>query len=115
MRDGHEDFLVHDEIFLETGVDLNQKAIIAGEWKLIHVGREWSDDLREYELYHLGTDPGERENLIGSRPLAAAYFKKRLSGWAQAQEKLAEIGKEGVEKTLTEKEIQELKALGYIK
>ncbi|MFA9452907.1 MAG: sulfatase [Candidatus Aminicenantaceae bacterium] len=105
----------HSEIFLETGVDLNHKAVVAGHLKLIHIGREWSDDLREYELFDLEHDPGERVNLIGRNPIAATYLKGRLSGWAQAQEKLAAIGKEDIEKTLTEKEIQELKALGYIK
>jgi arylsulfatase A-like enzyme len=106
---------LHSEIFLETGVELNHKAVVAGHWKLIHIGKEWSDDLREYELFDLEQDPGERVNLNGRNPIAAAYLKRRLSGWAQAQEKLVDIGKEGIEKTLTEKEIQELKALGYIK
>ncbi len=106
---------LHSEIFLETGVDLNHKAIITGRWKIIHVGKNWSDDLREYELFDLEEDPGEQVNLIGRNPVAAEYLKKRLSGWALAQKKLVDIGKEGVEKTLTEKEIRELKALGYIK
>jgi len=106
---------LHSEIFLETGVDLNHKAVITGRWKIIHVGKNWSDDLREYELFDLEEDPGEQVNLIGRNPVAAEYLKKRLSGWALAQKKLVDIGKEGVEKTLTEKEIRELKALGYIK
>ncbi len=106
---------LHSEIFLETGVELNHKAVVAGQWKMIHIGREWNDDLRQYELFDLTADPGERVNLIGRSPIAASYLKRRLSGWAQAQEKLVDIGKEDIEKTLTEKEIQELKALGYIK
>jgi arylsulfatase A-like enzyme len=106
---------LHDEIFLETGVELNHKAVVAGHWKMIHIGREWSDDLRHFELFDLAEDPGERTNLIGRNAVAAAYLKRRLSGWALSQEKLADLGTEDIEKTLTEKEIQELKALGYIK
>ena len=86
-----------------------------GKWKLIHTGTEWTEDIREYELYALQSDPGERMNLFGRNPIAARYLKKRLFNWVKAQEKLATIGKEDIEKTLTEKEIEELRALGYIK
>ncbi len=106
---------IHQEIFLETGPDLSMKAIVDGTWKLIHTGKEWTDDIREYELYDLDADPEERTNLITRSPIAAHYLRSRLSNWVNVQEKLVNIGIEDIEKTLTPKEIEELKALGYIK
>jgi arylsulfatase A-like enzyme len=109
------DLPVHEEIFLETGYSLDKKAIVDGQWKLIHTGLKWTDEIREYELYNLETDPGEKTNLIGRNPILSRYLRNRLFGWSSAQEKLVNIGKEDIEKTLTPKEIEELKALGYIK
>jgi len=106
---------VHHEIFLETGPRLNKKAVVDGKWKLIHTGTEWTNDVREYELYALESDPGEQADLFGRNPIVAHYLKNRLFNWVNAQEKLVNIGKEDIEKTLTQKEIEELKALGYIK
>ncbi len=106
---------VHHEIFLETGFNLNIKAIVDGKWKMIHTGTKWTNDVREYELYALESDPGEQTNLFGRNPIVAHYLRNRLFNWVNAQEKLANIGKEDIEKTLTQKEIEELKALGYIK
>lgn len=105
----------HDEIFLETGPNLNMKAIVDGKWKLIHTGTDWTDDISEYELYALESDPGEKTDLYGRNPIVAHYLRSRLLNWTQAQEKLMNIGKEDIEKTLTQKEIEELRALGYIK
>jgi arylsulfatase A-like enzyme len=106
---------IHHEIFLETGPKLNKKAIVDGKWKLIHTGMEWTSELREYELYALESDPGEQTNLFGRNPIVSQYLRNRLFNWVNAQEKLVNIGKEDIEKTLTQKEIEELKALGYIK
>jgi len=106
---------VHQEIFMETGAILDKKAIVDGKWKLIHTGTEWTNDVREYELYALESDPGEQTDLFGRNPIVAHYLRNRLFNWVNAQEKLANIGKEDIEKTLTQKEIEELKALGYIK
>lgn len=105
----------HREIFLETANDLQKKAVVDGHWKLIHNGNDWTDDIREYELYNLRDDPGETMNLYGRNSVAGRYLAKRLRGWSMAQEKLFALGKEDIEKTLTQKEIDELKALGYIK
>jgi arylsulfatase A-like enzyme len=115
LLSGSTDSPVHHEIFLETGPKLNKKAIIDGKWKFIHTGTEWTNDIREYELYALESDPREQTNLIGRSPIIAHYLRIRLFNWVNAQEKLLNIGKEGIEKTLTQKEIEELKALGYIK
>jgi hypothetical protein len=104
----------HREIFVESGDELRKKAVIDSHWKLIHTGLVWREDLHDYELYNLKADPEERLNLYGHNPVAAQYLKRRLSGWALAQKKLFALGKEDIEKTLTQKEIEELKALGYI-
>jgi arylsulfatase A-like enzyme len=104
----------HREIFVESGNDLRKKAVIDGHWKLIHSGNEWRENLQDYELYNLKNDPNEKRNLYGHNHVAALYLKRRLSGWALAQKKLVALGKEDIEKTLTQKEIDELKALGYI-
>jgi arylsulfatase A-like enzyme len=106
---------IHQEIFLETGLNMNINAIVDGKWKLVHTGTEWTDEVREYELYALESDPGEQTNLFGRNPIVAHYLRSRLFNWVNAREKLANIGKEDIEKTLTQKEIEELKALGYIK
>jgi len=103
---------VHHEIFLETGPQLNKKAIVDGKWKLIHTGTKWTNDMREYELYALESDPGEQTDLFGRNPIVAYYLRNSLFNWVNAQEKLVNIGKEDIEKTLTQKEIEELKALG---
>jgi hypothetical protein len=99
---------------VESGDELRKKAVIDGHWKLIHTGLEWREDLHDYELFNLKTDPDEKLNLYGHNPVAAQYLKRRLNGWALAQKKLFALGKEDIEKTLTQKEIEELKALGYI-
>jgi arylsulfatase A-like enzyme len=104
----------HREIFVESGDELRKKAVIDGRWKLIHTGKVWREDLHDYELFDLEQDPEERLNLYGHNPVVAQYLKRRLNGWALAQKKLFALGKEDIEKTLTEKEIEELKALGYI-
>ena len=104
----------HDEIFVETGTTLQLNAIIHGHWKLIHDGNKWTDNLKEYELYNFKEDPLEKFNLFSRNPIASEYLKIRLKRWAESQGELSKLGKEGLSKALTEKDIEELKALGYI-
>ena len=104
----------HDEIFAETGYDLNLKAMTFGHWKLIHKAINWIDNPAEYELFNLKDDPYEKNDLFLRNPIASDYLKRRLKNWALSQEKLTKLVKGDVEKTLTKKEIEELKALGYI-
>jgi len=104
----------HGEIFVETGMELSLKAVIDGYWKLIRKTQKDSDDPEKYELYNLKDDPSERNDLIYRNSIASEYLKRRLKNWTLSQEKLEKLVKEDVEKTLTEKEIEELKALGYI-
>ncbi len=105
---------LHDEIFVETGYELILKAIIAGHWKLIHKAKKWSVNPNEYKLFNLRNDPHEKNDLFLRNPIASDYLKRRLKSWALSQEKLAKLVKGDVEKTLTDKDIEELKALGYI-
>ncbi len=53
-----------------------KKMVRHRDWKLIHDYRRST-----YELYDLRGDPGERRNLIGSRPREAAQMKAKLGGW----------------------------------
>jgi arylsulfatase A-like enzyme len=104
----------HDEIFTETGKELRLKAVIDGNWKLIRKTGIESDKPEKYELFNLKDDPSEKNNLFYRNPIASEYLKRRMQNWAQSQEKLAKLVKGDVEKILTKKEIEELKALGYI-
>lgn len=106
---------LHGEIFAETGINLRKKAIIDGHWKLIHDGEEWKDFPEEYELYNLEDDPGEKNNLFLRNPVVTEYYKRRLKEWAQTQKELSKLGTEALLKTLSEKDIEELRALGYIR
>lgn len=106
---------LHDAIFSETKQDLILKSMIDGKWKLIHLGKEWTISPKEYELYDLQSDPGEQKNLIYRNPVATHYLMNKFKRWVQGQSLLAHLSKEGLEKELTEKDIEELRALGYIR
>ncbi len=53
-----------------------KKMVRLGDWKLIHDYRRGTD-----ELYHLKEDPGEKTNLIGSRPRATKRLRAMLNRW----------------------------------
>ena len=50
--------------------------IMEGDWKLIY----YHEDGRE-ELYHLGRDVGEQQNLVESEPALARQMRNRLNTW----------------------------------
>lgn len=104
----------HNEIFIETGKELSLKAIIDGHWKLIRKTQIEPALPAKFELFNIKNDPLEKIDLFYRNPIASDYLKRRLENWAQSQENLAKLVKGDVEKILTEKEIEELKALGYI-
>lgn len=54
-------------------------AVRRGNWKLIH----WRETDR-MELYHLGADPGEREDLVRREPALAAALRGELDRWRAA-------------------------------
>jgi hypothetical protein len=66
-------------------------------------------------LYDLNKDPLEKENLVHINVIASQYLKKKLQSWALAQEKLKTLGREEVEKALTDEDVEEFRALGYIR
>jgi arylsulfatase A-like enzyme len=65
------------------------------------------------ELYDLARDPGEKRNLVSSRPVMAAFLGQRLERFREAQAALlARAGATAV--PLTEAEKEQLRALGYV-
>jgi len=65
------------------------------------------------ELYDLNTDPEEMNNIIAQRPDAAAALDARLEKWLNSFEPVQ--GDEKSEITDTEKLMNRLRALGYVK
>jgi arylsulfatase A-like enzyme len=106
---------LHEMMFFEACADLRKKALIKGRWKLIHTGRQWRDNPFEWELYDLVKDPKEKNDLVNVNIIASGYMKNILTLWAQAQDKLKTLGQEEVEKALTKEDIEEFRALGYIR
>ncbi|MGA0134669.1 MAG: sulfatase [Opitutales bacterium] len=51
-------------------------AIRSGDWRLVHFYEDGRDD-----LYDLGSDGGERNELSASRPEVAKALRARLDGW----------------------------------
>jgi hypothetical protein len=49
-----------------------------GDWKLL----EFLDDNR-LELYNLNNDPGEKNNLTGTRPEKTEELRKKLYDWRE--------------------------------
>ena len=45
-----------------------------GDWKLLYF-----KERQEYELYHVGKDPGETENLVAKEEAITADLKRELS------------------------------------
>ncbi len=84
----------------------NQRAAISGNWKLI---RDLQTDRRL--LFDLVADPGEQNDLYPERGAEHADLEARLDAWiaeaAKATPTTSEI-------ELTPKEIESLRALGYV-
>lgn len=85
------------------------RALVSANWKyaiILETGEE--------TLFDLGTDPGEKTNLIDELPEVAARMRELATHWdAKLAKRRAEI-EQGVEVTLSEDEIRRLKALGYL-
>ena len=65
------------------------------------------------ELYDLQADPDERRSLAAADPLGCAFYRQRLFAWILDERRgEAAVGK-GAE--LTAEQIENLKALGYLK
>lgn len=93
----------------------NFLALRDGAWKIILDARTHN---MTYELYHIPSDPDERNNLIESEPEVAERLKKELTAWIEGEfEGLDLIYKPGqlLNKEFDKKTIERLRSLGYIK
>jgi arylsulfatase A-like enzyme len=84
-----------------------KRALVLDGFKYIH---SWTDDLDWEELYDLEADPGELRDL-------AAIELERLAAMREALKKrlLEAVAADVVEADLSEKDIERLRALGYIR
>jgi arylsulfatase A-like enzyme len=91
-------------VFSETSRFFNRRSAVADGHKLI-----WDKETDSVELYDLQEDPRERSNLAKKRPEIARAMKSALMKWDRTGQ-MQEAG----EVDLSDDEIRELKALGYL-
>ncbi|MDD5556691.1 MAG: sulfatase [bacterium] len=84
-----------------------QEAIRRGDWKFVRRGGGGE----RRALYNLARDPGEQRNLIGEEPERARSLEGELERWLEAH-RLFEAPP--ADEPLGEKEIKELRSLGYL-
>ena len=89
-----------DQVWLKGG----KSGIRAGQWKYIE-GKE--ENTRE--LFDLVADPQEQRNLITTFPQKTAELASQLEAWEQVHRR-----KESLKEKLSEKDLERLKALGYV-
>jgi hypothetical protein len=80
---------------------------IDGNLKLVHDPR-----LGVTELYDLGADPSETEDLSSSRPVASEVLRQSLYRWLRDLDRGAPAT--GAEPTLRPEDEEALRALGYL-
>ena len=73
---------IHDCIICSQGLWQASRAIRIGDWKFIDILERgfWGPD-SAYELYDLGKDPDEENNLIETEPEMAERLQIRLDRW----------------------------------
>jgi arylsulfatase A-like enzyme len=83
----------------------------AGGWKLTRDRRSGVE-----RLYHLNKDPGEMEDLAAANPDKAGEMKQRLDAWLETQAPLnpGDGDTRDAGEDLARREIEALKALGYM-
>lgn len=81
-------------------------AIVKGQWKLIH-----DSALKTYELYDLGSDPRETENLLTKEASKATELEQDLLAWLRITRSRKITAPRALRDEAT---IRELKSLGYI-
>jgi len=97
-------------IFAERVLErVEQKAVTDGGWKLI----EQLPIGAQAELYDLGRDPGESDNLAEKQPNRAGELRRLLEAHLEQSEKLRPGGESQVV-PLTDADVERLKALGYL-
>ena len=94
---------VDTRVYAETMRDSNKRAIIDEDWKLIHDRRK-----RTRELYHLGDDPGERNDLSGAGPGKKGELIGTLADHVKTPRAVPES------EPLSDETREALKALGYL-
>jgi arylsulfatase A-like enzyme len=99
--------------FLEEDHEGNVlRGVRTSEWKLIEANSDNPRGLAAVELYELGRDPGESENLAEAR----AAVLSELAAHAEAQEQLArsQAAGDGEAASLSAAQEDALRALGYV-
>lgn len=84
-----------------------QEAIRRGEWKFLRRGGRGIGR----RLYNLARDPGEKRNLAEDEPELARHLEGELDAWLEAHPLFAAPP---ADEPLGEKEIKELRSLGYL-
>jgi arylsulfatase A-like enzyme len=85
-----------------------KKALRTSEWKLI-----FHPAYGKYELYDLSRDPEESDDVSSENKEVLEGLQKQLFTWMQRMDTEKIVKKD--KKKLTDKEIEALKALGYLK
>ncbi|MDJ0852510.1 MAG: sulfatase [Myxococcota bacterium] len=116
---GERDAALPEHVFMESGYggDQTQLTVREGPWKLIHV--PYAPDRKamtgaEFELYHLGRDPGEIENVAAAHPEVVRRLGEALVRWDAAGARLGELGEELDPASLDAGSRAMLEALGYL-
>lgn len=65
-------------------------------------------------FFHLESDPGEKSNLIESRPESVARLQALLENYRQQVRQESQKGSEHQKEDLSDQEIENLKSLGYL-
>ena len=88
------------------------RALRTANWKWIEANPGNPRGLPEQSLFHMGEDPGEERNVADS----TAWVVQELAEHADAQQRLArsQAVEGGGEASLSEQEIETLRALGYL-
>ncbi|MHC4214442.1 MAG: sulfatase family protein [Planctomycetota bacterium] len=106
-------------VFAESGYQLDfALSVREDEWKLIHIPNPIDRSLlqgSEYELYNLHDDPGELNNLYGSRPQIASKLRKVLNDWSQPWVKAAYSTTSTSDVKMDETTLGQLRSFGYVK
>ncbi len=101
-----EDVPVYAQASIRAVKTVALESFAEGGWKIIRHSRP---ELRE-ELYHLEVDPGEQRDVAGERPDELRRMRERMEAFRDALPVAT-----GGTVTLTEEEIEELRALGYVR
>lgn len=99
-----------DSLRIRAGRSGPRYALHVGEWKFVH------DPTAEDQLFHVGDDPAELENVLAQNPEIAAEFRKTVTALIDAQYRKGmkhESERAGKDEELDPELVRELKALGY--